>query len=78
MTEAGWRSLGTWRIYEDRRVLEPGEPAEEPKLLELPVGGFAALMLEFTVHSRSGRAWRATTIVPLGEVDDTTGEEVSR
>jgi hypothetical protein len=61
--ETSWELMGAWRAFEDRTVLEPGEALQEPVLLEVPEGGFAALMLELTVYSRSGRYWKAASVV---------------
>lgn len=68
--EASWELVGAWRVFEDRDVLEPGESLQEPKLLESPEGGFAALLIELTVYSVSGRYWKTATVVDGARAGD--------
>ena len=61
--EAEWEHVGSWRVFEDREVLEPAEEVTEHKIIETPGGEFSAFMLELIVYSRSGRNWKSTAVV---------------
>lgn len=61
--EADWEPVGTWRVFEQREVLEPAEEVSEQKIIEAPGGEFSAFLLELSVYSRSGRKWSTTAVV---------------
>lgn len=71
-TLAEWREMGIWRTFAGRELLEPGEPAEDQLLIELPAANFAALRLELIVYSGSTRLWQATEVVVIGATGENT------
>lgn len=77
--EASWEPMGTWRAFQERPLVEPGERIADTKLIELPKSGFGALLLELNTYSESsGQPWISREVVPLrGRVDNLDDEEVS-
>lgn len=62
-SEASWELVGSWRVFGEQEILEPGEALQEFKVIETSATGFAAFKLELDVYSSSGRNWLAQTVV---------------
>ena len=46
--------------FEEHGLLEPGEPAAEELLIEVPDEGFLAFRLQLWVSSTKGESWEVT------------------
>ena len=68
--EASWELIGSWRVFGEQEILEPGETLQEFKVIETSATGFSAFMLELVVYSRSGSNWLAQTVVSGNIADD--------
>lgn len=71
---AEWKPLSTWPILENKKRLEPGEPAAEELLIEIPDEGFSAFRLQLWVSSTHNESWEVTAVVNLELTGD--NEEV--
>ena len=73
---AEWKPLSTWPVLEGQGLLEPGEPAAEELLIEVPDEGFLAFKLQLWVSSTHGESWEVTAVVnlePSNDNDDVGG-----
>ena len=73
---AEWSPLSTWPVFEEQDVLEPGEPAAEELLIEIPDEGFLAFRLQLWVSSKHDESWEVTAVVnlePAGDNGDVGG-----
>lgn len=73
---AEWIPLSTWPVLEGQEVLEPGEPAAEELLIEIPDQSFLAFRLQLWVSSTHGESWEVTAVVnlePAGDNGDVGG-----
>lgn len=70
---AEWQPLSTWPILENKERLEPGEPAAEELLIEIPDEGFSAFRLQLWVSSRHDESWEVTAVVNLEFTSDNDG-----
>lgn len=73
---ADWSPLSTWPVFEGQDVLEPGEPAAEELLIEIPDEGFSAFRLQLWVSSTGDESWEVTAVVnlePTGDNEDVGG-----
>lgn len=72
---AEWEPVSTWPVLEEQEKLEPGEPAGEELLIEIPDEGRLAFKLQLWVSSKEGESWEATAIVNLvGGTDNGDGD----
>jgi hypothetical protein len=67
---AEWRPLSTWAVLDGQRLLEPGEPAAEELLIEIPDEGFSAFRLQLWVSSTHDESWEVTAVVNLEPAGD--------
>lgn len=67
---ADWEPLSTWPVFEGHGLLEPGEPAAEELLIEIPDDGFLAFRLQLWVSSTKGESWEVTAVVNLESTGD--------
>lgn len=67
---AEWQPVSTWPVFEGQELLEPGEPASEELLIEVPEQDPLAFRLQLWVSSKQGESWEATAIVNLVSGDD--------
>ncbi len=70
---AEWKPLSTWPVFEGHGLLEPGEPAAEELLIEIPDEGFSAFRLQLWVSSTKDESWEVTAVVnlePAGDNED--------
>lgn len=73
---AEWKPLSTWPVFEGHGLLEPGEPAAEELLMEIPDEGFTAFRLQLWVSSTKSESWEVTAVVnlePAGDNEDVGG-----
>lgn len=73
---AEWSPLSTWAVLEGRETLEPGEPAAEELLIELPDEDFLAFKLQLWVSSTHDESWEVTAVVnlePAGDNEESGG-----
>jgi hypothetical protein len=73
---AEWQPLSTWPVFEAHGLLEPGEPAAEELLIEIPDEGFTAFRLQLWVSSTKDESWEVTAVVnlePAGDNEDVGG-----
>lgn len=73
---AEWQPLSTWPVFEGHGLLEPGEPAAEELLIEIPDEGFSAFRLQLWVSSTRDESWEVTAVVnlePAGDNEDADG-----
>jgi hypothetical protein len=67
---AQWSPLSTWAVLEGKDSLEPGEPAAEEFLIEIPDEGFLAFRLQLWVSSTHNESWEVTAVVNLEPAGD--------
>jgi hypothetical protein len=67
---AEWQPLSTWPVFEGHGLLEPGEPAAEELLIEIPDEGFSAFRLQLWVSSTRDESWEVTAVVNLESAGD--------
>ena len=67
---AEWSPLSTWDVLEGKDWLEPGEPAAEELLIEIPDEGFLAFRLQLWVSSTHEESWEVTAVVNLEPASD--------
>jgi hypothetical protein len=73
---ADWEPLSAWPVFEAHGLLEPGEPAAEELLIEIPDEGFLAFRLQLWVSSTKYESWEVTAVVnlePAGDNGDVGG-----
>jgi hypothetical protein len=73
---AEWHPLSSWPVFEGHGLLEPGEPAAEELLIEIPDEGFSAFRLQLWVSSTRDESWEVTAVVnlePAGDNEDADG-----
>jgi hypothetical protein len=71
-----WSPLSTWAVLEGKEALEPGEPAAEELLIEIPDKDFLAFRLQLWVSSTHDESWEVTAVVnlePAGDNEDGGG-----
>lgn len=67
---AEWQPLSTWPVFEAHKLLEPGEPAAEELLIEIPDKGFLAFRLQLWASSTKDESWEVTAVVNLEPAGD--------
>jgi hypothetical protein len=73
---ADWKPLSAWPVFEAHGLLEPGEPAAEELLVEIPDEDFSAFRLQLWVSSTKDESWEVTAVVnlePAGDNGDVGG-----
>ena len=67
---ADWEPLSAWPVFEAHGLLEPGEPAAEELLIEIPDEGFSAFRLQLWLSSTKDESWEVTAVVNLEPAGD--------
>ena len=67
---ADWEPLSAWPVFEAHGLLEPGEPAAEELLIEIPDRGFSAFRLQLWLSSTKDESWEVTAVVNLEPAGD--------